>query len=64
VDQDAAGYDVGMSEPKDNSSLTETGTARSAPPPAPPVESQPDPDSTDEISDEERRGWPDEPTTS
>jgi hypothetical protein len=53
-----------MSEPKDNSSLTETGTARSAPPPAPPVESQPDPDSTDEISDEERRGWPDEPTTS
>ena len=63
------GYDVHMDDPLDKTTLTETGTLRSASPP-PPAESsndaapRTDADTTDALDDEERRGWPDEPTTS
>ena len=51
------------SEPNDDTSLTDTEVARSASPPSPPAKSHTDRQSTDDIEEEERRGWPDEPTT-
>jgi hypothetical protein len=57
-----------MNDPLDKTSLTETETLRSGSPP-PTVEPddaepQTDTETTDALEDQERRGWPDEPTTS